>query len=157
MENAEASYPPTAGPEVPVRVREWTDDDVERAADLILESRRAVLYVGGGVITANASDELRELADLTHIPLTTTLMGLGAFPSRHPLSLGMLGMHGAYATNMAVTQCDLLIAVGARFDDRPTLRRFIWTWTRPRSTRTCAPIWLWWATPRKPCAPSLPP
>ena len=122
MENAEASYPPTAGPEVPVRVREWTDDDVERAADLILESRRAVLYVGGGVITANASDELRELADLTHIPLTTTLMGLGAFPSRHPLSLGMLGMHGAYATNMAVTQCDLLIAVGARFDDRVTGR-----------------------------------
>ena len=122
MENAEASYPPIAGPELPERAREWTDDDVERAADMILESRKAVLYVGGGVITANASDELRELADLTHIPITTTLMGLGCFPSRHPLSLGMLGMHGAYATNMAICQCDLLIAVGARFDDRVTGR-----------------------------------
>jgi acetolactate synthase-1/2/3 large subunit len=122
MENAEPSYPPTAGPELPERAREWTDDDVERAADMILESRKAVLYAGGGVITANASDELRELADLTHIPLTSTLMGLGCFPSRHPLSLGMLGMHGAYATNMAICQCDLLIAVGARFDDRVTCR-----------------------------------
>ena len=89
---------------------------------MILESRRAVLYAGGGVITANASDELRELAELTHIPVTTTLMGLGCFPSRHPLSLGMLGMHGSYATNMAICQCDLLIAVGARFDDRVTGR-----------------------------------
>jgi acetolactate synthase-1/2/3 large subunit len=122
MENAEPSYPPIAGPVLPERVREWTEDDVERAADMILGSRRAVLYAGGGVITANASDELRELADLTHMPVTTTLMGLGCFPSRHPLSLGMLGMHGAYATNMAICQCDLLIAVGARFDDRVTGR-----------------------------------
>jgi acetolactate synthase-1/2/3 large subunit len=122
MENAEPSYPPAAGPLLPERAREWTDDDLERAADMILGSRRAVLYAGGGVITANASDELRELADLTHIPLTTTLMGLGCFPSRHPLSLGMLGMHGAYATNMAICQCDLLIAVGVRFDDRVTGR-----------------------------------
>jgi acetolactate synthase-1/2/3 large subunit len=122
MENAEPSYPPAAAPLLPERAREWTDDDLERAADMILGSRRAVLYAGGGVITANASEELRELADLTHIPLATTLMGLGCFPSRHPLSLGMLGMHGAYATNMAICQCDLLIAVGARFDDRVTGR-----------------------------------
>jgi acetolactate synthase-1/2/3 large subunit len=122
METAEANFPPAAGPVPSELPHEWTDDDLERAADMILESKRAVLYVGGGVITANASEELRELADLTHIPLTTTLMGLGCFPSRHPLSLGMLGMHGSYATNTAICQCDLLIAVGARFDDRVTGR-----------------------------------
>ena len=122
METAEANFPPAAGQAPAEFPHEWTDDDLERAADMILESKRAVLYAGGGVITANASEELRELADLTHIPLTTTLMGLGCFPSRHPLSLGMLGMHGSYATNSAICQCDLLIAVGARFDDRVTGR-----------------------------------
>ena len=122
METAEANFPPAAGQVPAESPHEWTDDDLGRAADMILESKRAVLYAGGGVITANASEELRELADLTHIPLTTTLMGLGCFPSRHPLSLGMLGMHGSYATNSAICQCDLLIAVGARFDDRVTGR-----------------------------------
>ncbi len=122
METAEANYPPAAAQAPAQSPHEWTDDDVERAADMILASKRAVLYAGGGVITANASEELRELADLTHIPVTTTLMGLGCFPSRHPLSLGMLGMHGSYATNSAICQCDLLIAVGARFDDRVTGR-----------------------------------
>jgi len=122
METAEANFPPAAGQVPAESPHEWTDDDLERAVDMILESKRAVLYAGGGVITANASEELRELADLTHIPLTTTLMGLGCFPSRHPLSLGMLGMHGSYATNSAICQCDLLIAVGARFDDRVTGR-----------------------------------
>jgi acetolactate synthase-1/2/3 large subunit len=122
MEKAEPCYPPSTGPERPERAREWTDDDLERAAEMILESRRAVLYVGGGVISAEASPELRELAELTHIPVTTTLMGLGAFPSHHPLSLGMLGMHGSYATNMAICNCDLLVAIGARFDDRVTAR-----------------------------------
>jgi acetolactate synthase-1/2/3 large subunit len=122
MENAEANYPPAGNLAPAGQAHEWTDSDLERAVDLILGSKRAVLYVGGGVITAGASDELRELAELTHIPITTTLMGLGCFPSRHPLSLGMLGMHGSYATNMAICQCDLLIAVGARFDDRVTGR-----------------------------------
>jgi len=122
METAEANFPPAGGQKPAESPHEWTDDDLERAADMILESKKAVLYAGGGVITSNASEELRELADLTHIPLTTTLMGLGCFPSRHPLSLGMLGMHGSYATNSAICQCDLLIAVGARFDDRVTGR-----------------------------------
>jgi acetolactate synthase-1/2/3 large subunit len=81
-----------------------------------------VIYAGGGVIAANAWQELRELAELAHIPVTTTLMGLGAFPSDHPLSLGMLGMHGSYATNQSICNCDLLLAVGARFDDRVTGR-----------------------------------
>ncbi len=122
MEKAEPCYSPSTGAEQPERASEWTEKDLERAADMFLESRRPVLYVGGGVISSGAAAEVRELAELLHIPVTTTLMGLGAFPSRHPLSLGMLGMHGSYATNMAICNCDLLVAVGARFDDRVTGR-----------------------------------
>jgi acetolactate synthase I/II/III large subunit len=93
---------------------------VKKAAKAIMRARRAVLYVGGGVIAADASAELRALAEVTRIPVTTTVMALGAFPSDHALSLGMLGMHGGYAANMAVYNSDCLIAVGARFDDRVT-------------------------------------
>jgi len=122
MEKAEPSYPSGLGEERPERAREWRDEDLERAAEMIFESRNAVLYAGGGVISSDAWRELRELAELTHIPVTTTVMALGGFPSRHPLSLGMLGMHGSYATNQSICHCDLLIAVGARFDDRVTGR-----------------------------------
>ena len=93
---------------------------IKRAARSLLRARRPVLYVGGGVISADAHRELLELAELTQIPVTTTLMGLGAFPSEHPLSLEMLGMHGTYCANMAVHHSDVLVAVGARFDDRVT-------------------------------------
>ncbi len=93
---------------------------IKQAAEAIARARRPILYVGGGVINSNAADEVRELAEIAQIPLTMTLMGLGALPGNHPLSLGMLGMHGSYATNMAVHHCDLLIAVGSRFDDRVT-------------------------------------
>jgi acetolactate synthase-1/2/3 large subunit len=93
---------------------------IKKAARLMLRARRPVLYVGGGVISADAHAELMELAELTQIPVTTTLMGLGAFPSAHPLCLDMLGMHGAYYANMAVHHSDVLVAVGARFDDRVT-------------------------------------
>lgn len=93
---------------------------IKKAARLMVRARRPVLYVGGGVISADAHEELRALAELTQIPVTTTLMGLGAFPADHPLALDMLGMHGTYYANMAVHHCDLLIAVGARFDDRVT-------------------------------------
>ena len=93
---------------------------VKKAAKTIMRARRAVLYVGGGVIGSDAAKELLALAELTRIPVTTTLMGLGAFPSDHALSLGMLGMHGGYAPNMGVYNSDCLIAVGARFDDRVT-------------------------------------
>ncbi len=93
---------------------------IKKAARAILKAKRPVLYVGGGVISSDASEELRRLAELTQIPVTTTLMGLGAFPSEHPLSLEMLGMHGTYYANMAVHNSDCLIAVGARFDDRVT-------------------------------------
>jgi len=93
---------------------------INKAAKAILKAKRPIIYVGGGLIRSGASAELLELAELTKIPVTTTLMGLGAFPSQHPLSLGMLGMHGAWYTNTAVTHSDLIIAIGARFDDRVT-------------------------------------
>ncbi len=122
MEMAEPKYPARAATESRAKSCEWTKEEIAQAADMILESRRAVYYVGGGVIAAEASDEIRQLVELTEVPVTTTVMGLGAFPSRHPLSLGLLGMHGSYATNMAICNCDLLVAIGARFDDRVTGR-----------------------------------
>jgi acetolactate synthase-1/2/3 large subunit len=93
---------------------------VERMADLINESERPVLYVGGGIISSGADQELLRLAEAARIPVTTTLMGLGAFPEDHEQSLHMLGMHGTPVANYAVMSSDLLIAIGARFDDRIT-------------------------------------
>ena len=93
---------------------------IQRVAEAINASERPVLYVGGGVITAGASEELRTVARKGNIPVTTTLMGLGTFPETEDIALGMLGMHGTVYANYAVTNCDLLIAVGARFDDRIT-------------------------------------
>jgi acetolactate synthase-1/2/3 large subunit len=93
---------------------------IMKAMKLIAASRRPVLYTGGGIIMSNASRELLTLAEKLSIPVTSTLMGLGGFPGNHPQFLGMLGMHGTYAANMAITSTDLLIAIGARFDDRAT-------------------------------------
>jgi len=93
---------------------------VEKAYRLLESSTRPVILVGGGVISSGAHEEVRELAELLHIPVTMTLMGLGGFPGTHEYSLGMLGMHGTYYANMAVANSDLIIAVGARFDDRVT-------------------------------------
>lgn len=93
---------------------------IEKAAKAIAAAKRPVLYVGGGVIASDASKELLELSEKTHILVTTTLLGKGAIPETHPHSLGMLGMHGTAYANYAVSHCDLLIAVGARFDDRVT-------------------------------------
>lgn len=93
---------------------------IKRIVSLILKSKKPVIYAGGGVVHANASAELVEFARKMHVPVTMTLMGLGAFPSGDPLSLGMLGMHGTYAANMAVTGTDCLVAIGSRFDDRVT-------------------------------------
>lgn len=93
---------------------------INAAINLIRESRRPLLYVGGGAIAASAHEEVKQLAELFNIPVTTTLMGIGAFDEHHPLALGMLGMHGTAYANFAVTDCDLLICVGARFDDRVT-------------------------------------
>jgi len=93
---------------------------LRRAAFAISNARRPVLYVGGGVISSGASAEVRRLAHKTRIPVTTTLMGKGAFPETDPLSLGMLGMHGTAYANWAMHESDLIIALGARFDDRIT-------------------------------------
>lgn len=93
---------------------------IHAALELIDSAKHPLLYVGGGAIASNAHTQIQELAELFQIPVTTTLMGIGAFDEHHPLSLGMLGMHGTAYANFAVTECDLLIAVGARFDDRVT-------------------------------------
>jgi acetolactate synthase-1/2/3 large subunit len=93
---------------------------VKQAVEAIHKAKKPVIYVGGGAIFSNAHAELLEFAELTQIPVDMTLMALGAFPGAHPLSLGMMGMHGSYAANMAVHYSDLVIAVGARFDDRVT-------------------------------------
>lgn len=93
---------------------------IKKAAKAIAAAKRPVLYVGGGVISAGAASEIKELSERTNILVTTTLLGKGAIPETHPNSLGMLGMHGTAYANYAVAHCDLLIAVGARFDDRVT-------------------------------------
>ncbi|HEU4767224.1 MAG TPA: biosynthetic-type acetolactate synthase large subunit [Pyrinomonadaceae bacterium] len=93
---------------------------VTRALDAVLSAKRPVLYVGGGIVNSGAHELLRTFAETFRLPVAPTLMGLGGFPSAHPLCLGMLGMHGTYAANMAVAESDLLIAVGVRFDDRVT-------------------------------------
>jgi acetolactate synthase-1/2/3 large subunit len=95
---------------------------VREAAKMITEAKRPVLYVGGGVIKADAWAELRDLAELTGIPVVTTLMARGAFPDSHPLHLGMPGMHGTVAAVGALQRADLIVALGARFDDRVTGR-----------------------------------
>ena len=95
-------------------------NQIANALRLIRESKQPLLYVGGGAIAASAHAEIQQLAELFNLPVTTTLMGLGSFDEHHPLSVGMLGMHGTAYANFAVMECDLLIAVGARFDDRVT-------------------------------------
>jgi acetolactate synthase-1/2/3 large subunit len=97
---------------------------IEAAVDMMLKADRPIFYTGGGVINSGpeASQRLRELAELTGFPVTSTLMGLGAFPGSHPQWMGMLGMHGTYEANMAMHDCDLMICIGARFDDRITGR-----------------------------------
>jgi len=93
---------------------------VIKAVKLMMKAKKPVVYAGGGVVLSEAAEELTELSRMLNLPTTTTLMGLGGFPEDDPLSMGMLGMHGTYRANMAVTHCDLLIAVGSRFDDRVT-------------------------------------
>nr|YP_010336544.1 acetohydroxyacid synthase large subunit [Rhodospora sordida]UNJ14950.1 acetohydroxyacid synthase large subunit [Rhodospora sordida] len=90
------------------------------AASLIRKSRQPLMYIGGGAVISNSCEEILELAESFYIPVTTTLMGKGSFNENHSLSLGMLGMHGTAYANFAVSECDLLIALGARFDDRVT-------------------------------------
>ena len=101
-------------------MRGFNSGQVLAAAELINQAQRPVIYAGGGVISSNASAELLQLAETRKIPVTTTLMGLGGFPSTHYLSLGMLGMHGTRYANYAIGESDVLVAIGVRFDDRVT-------------------------------------
>ena len=93
---------------------------IRKAVDLILSARRPMIYSGGGVVLGDASEQLTKFSRLLNYPVTNTLMGLGAFPSTDPQFIGMLGMHGTYEANMGMHDCDVLIAIGARFDDRVT-------------------------------------
>ncbi|MBK1876418.1 acetolactate synthase large subunit [Pelagicoccus mobilis] len=112
-----AEWPEPGGCELESEIE---DASIEQAARMIDESIRPIIYLGGGAIHGNAGEAVLELAERIHAPVTTTLMGLGAFPASHEQFIGMLGMHAARYTNMALEECDLLIALGARFDDRAT-------------------------------------
>ena len=101
-------------------VEEGHSGQIRRAAKLLLSAEKPVIYAGGGVVQNDASEELVKLAKLLNFPVTNTLMGLGAYPATDEKFLGMLGMHGTYEANMAMHNCDLILAVGARFDDRIT-------------------------------------
>lgn len=94
--------------------------DIDKAVELIVNSKKPLIYSGGGVIRSNANNELVELAEKIQSPVSTSLMGIGGFPETHRLSTGLIGMHGSMASNMAATECDLLITIGARFSDRVT-------------------------------------
>jgi acetolactate synthase-1/2/3 large subunit len=95
-------------------------EQIRQVAAAIRRSRRPIVYAGGGIVSSNASDQLRKFAEETGIPVAMTLMGLGAFPNEHPLSLDMLGMHGSVYANEAINEADLVLALGVRFDDRVT-------------------------------------
>src|SRR6202142_2769141 len=121
---AQAHYTPVSSIHLPgYKVfTEGHTGQIRRAAQVIWESQRPFVYAGGGIVAADASEELREFVEIVDAPAVTTLMGLGSLPAAHPNYISMPGMHGSYAANMAMTATDLLIAVGTRFDDRVTGR-----------------------------------
>lgn len=122
LARAEIPYEPVTDIHLPgyQPTHEGNTKQIRQAAKALAAARRPVLYVGGGAINANASDEVRELARLDNFPVTCTLMGLGAYPAPDPQWLGMLGMHGTRTANYAMDEADLIVAIGARFDDRIT-------------------------------------
>jgi acetolactate synthase-1/2/3 large subunit len=122
LARADIPYEPVTDVHLPgyQPTHEGNTKQIRQAAKALASARRPVLYVGGGAVNANASDEVRELARLDNFPVTCTLMGLGAFPAPDPQWLGMLGMHGTRTANYAMDEADLIVAIGARFDDRIT-------------------------------------
>ena len=113
-------YPDTVDLPSYMKVPEAKQENVDAAIEAILKAKKPLLYVGGGAVLSNASDAIRELVSLSEIPTVETLMALGVVGAQNPLRLGMLGMHGNYASNMAMSETDLIISLGARFDDRVT-------------------------------------
>ena len=123
LSRADIDYEPRTEPVELPGYKPSTEGNIKQiriAAKALANARRPILYTGGGVINANASEELRELAASDRFPVTSTLMGLGAFPASDEHWLGMLGMHGTCAANYAMDKADLIVAIGARFDDRIT-------------------------------------
>ena len=118
LKTAPFHYPATVEMRSYSPAKKGHSGQIRKAVQLLLQAKRPYIYTGGGVILGNASAQLRQLVDLLGYPCTNTLMGLGAFPSTDPRFLGMLGMHGTYEANMTMQNCDVLLAVGARFDDR---------------------------------------
>ena len=108
----------TKAVEYPEKPARYTEDDIEQAISLIKQAKKPYIYLGGGVIASDASKEVLELAEKIQAPVCDTLMGKGGFDGKHPLYTGMIGMHGTKTSNFGVSQCDLLIALGARFSDR---------------------------------------
>ncbi len=115
---AEFSYPKSVKMRSYNPVTKGHPGQVKRAVQMLLEAKRPMLYTGGGVVLSNAAEELTQFARLLGFPVTSTLMGLGGYPAGDPQFTGMLGMHGTYEANMAMQHCDVLVAIGARFDDR---------------------------------------
>jgi acetolactate synthase I/II/III large subunit len=116
--SCEFQYPETISMRSYNPVRKGHAGQIKKAVQLLAEAQRPMVYTGGGVVLSNAAPQLRELVKLAGFPCTNTLMGLGAYPGTDPQFLGMLGMHGTYEANMAMQHCDVLLAIGARFDDR---------------------------------------
>ena len=121
LEMVEPNFPEVTSPQMP-ELSEETREQLQAAARLINEAERPLIIAGHGVLASGGSAQLQTLAEETGIPVITTLLGLSSFPSGHPLSLGMLGMHGMYWANIAVDEADLIVGVGMRFDDRVTGR-----------------------------------
>ena len=120
VQTAEVEFDQWPEPGMPEAAPELIPAEVQRAADMINQAEKPILYLGGGVIQSGCAQVAGELAEKGGIPAALTLMGLGVMPSDHPLNIGMLGMHAARYTNMALEECDLLVAIGVRFDDRAT-------------------------------------
>ncbi len=119
-QTAEYIYPRTVAMRSYAPVSRGHPKQIRKAVDMLMRAERPIIYTGGGVVLAEGQDALRDLVRMLHYPCTSTLMGLGAYPHDDPLFLGMLGMHGTYEANMAMHDCDVMLAVGARFDDRVT-------------------------------------
>ncbi|MGH8743156.1 MAG: thiamine pyrophosphate-binding protein, partial [Burkholderiales bacterium] len=118
QQKCEFEYPKTVSMRSYNPVIKGHPGQIKKAVQLLMESKRPMIYTGGGVILNDAAKELARLVRLLEFPCTNTLMGLGGYPATDPLFVGMLGMHGTYEANMAMQHCDVLLAIGARFDDR---------------------------------------